>query len=59
MGIHRLATQYYISPNCNKGILIAEDVREALHSDTQGIIVSNHGGNGARQLDGVPATVSV
>ena len=54
-----MATQYYISPNCNKGILIAEDAREALHHDIQGIIVSNHGGDGARQLDRVPATVSV
>ena len=39
-----------------KGILRAEDAREALRHDVQGIIVSNHG---ARQLDGVPATVSV
>ena len=38
-----------------KGILRAEDAREALRHDVQGIIVSNHG---ARQLDGVPATVS-
>ena len=38
-----------------KGILRAEDAREALCHDVQGIIVSNHG---ARQLDGVPATVS-
>ena len=38
-----------------KGILTAEDAREALKHDIQGIIVSNHGG---RQLDGVPATVS-
>ena len=39
-----------------KGILRAEDAREALKHDIQGIIVSNHG---ARQLDGVPATVSL
>ena len=39
-----------------KGILTAEDALEALKHDIQGIIVSNHGG---RQLDGVPATVSV
>ena len=38
-----------------KGILTAEDAEEALKHDVQGIIVSNHG---ARQLDGVPATVS-
>ena len=37
-----------------KGILTAEDVREALKHNIQGIVVSNHGG---RQLDGVPATV--
>ena len=37
-----------------KGILTAEDAREALKHNIQGIIVSNHGG---RQLDGVPATV--
>ena len=39
-----------------KGILTAEDALEALKHDIQGISVSNHGG---RQLDGVPATVSV
>lgn len=37
-----------------KGILTAEDAREALKHRVKGIIVSNHG---ARQLDGVPATV--
>ena len=37
-----------------KGIMTAEDAREALKHNIQGIIVSNHGG---RQLDGVPATV--
>ena len=37
-----------------KGILTAEDTREALKHDIQAILVSNHG---ARQLDGVPATV--
>ncbi len=39
-----------------KGILTAEDAREAVRHNIQGIIVSNHGG---RQLDGVPATVSL
>ena len=38
-----------------KGILTAEDAREAVRHGVQGIIVSNHGG---RQLDGVLATVS-
>ena len=37
-----------------KGILTAEDAREALRHGVKGIIVSNHGG---RQLDGTPATV--
>ena len=39
-----------------KGILTREDAEECLKHDVQGIIVSNHG---ARQLDGVPATVSI
>ncbi|NWR30938.1 HAOX1 oxidase, partial [Tachuris rubrigastra] len=38
-----------------KGILRADDAREALKIGVNGILVSNHG---ARQLDGVPATVS-
>lgn len=37
-----------------KGILTAEGAREALRHGVKGIVVSNHG---ARQLDGVPATV--
>lgn len=37
-----------------KGILTGADTREALRHGVRGIIVSNHG---ARQLDGVPATV--
>ena len=36
-----------------KGILDAEDARQAAHLGVDGIIVSNHGG---RQLDGVPST---
>ena len=39
-----------------KGILTAEDTEEAIKHNIQGILVSNHG---ARQLDGVPATVSL
>ena len=39
-----------------KGILTAEDARLAVQHGAQGIMVSNHG---ARQLDGVPATVCV
>ncbi len=38
-----------------KGILDAEDAREAAAVGADGIIVSNHGG---RQLDGVPSTAS-
>ena len=38
-----------------KGILRAEDAKIALTHNVQGIVVSNHG---ARQLDGLPATVS-
>ena len=38
-----------------KGVLTAEDALEAVKHGVQGIVVSNHG---ARQLDGVPATVS-
>ncbi|XP_038051630.1 hydroxyacid oxidase 1-like isoform X2 [Patiria miniata] len=39
-----------------KGILTAEDAREAVRHGAAGILVSNHGG---RQLDGVPATIDV
>ncbi|XP_028417849.1 hydroxyacid oxidase 1-like [Dendronephthya gigantea] len=37
-----------------KGILTAEDARLAVQHGVDGILVSNHG---ARQLDGVPATI--
>ena len=37
-----------------KGVLTAEDALEAVEHGVKGIVVSNHG---ARQLDGVPATV--
>lgn len=39
-----------------KGILTAEDAHLAVESEVAGIIVSNHG---ARQIDGVPATVGL
>ncbi|XP_069464382.1 2-Hydroxyacid oxidase 1 isoform X2 [Ambystoma mexicanum] len=39
-----------------KGILRADDAREAVKRGVNGILVSNHG---ARQLDGVPATIDV
>lgn len=39
-----------------KGVLRADDAREALKRGVAGIVVSNHGG---RQLDTVPATIDV
>ncbi|XP_035659275.1 hydroxyacid oxidase 1-like [Branchiostoma floridae] len=39
-----------------KGILTAEDAKEAVRHGADAILVSNHGG---RQLDGVPATIDV
>nr|XP_020841305.1 hydroxyacid oxidase 1 isoform X4 [Phascolarctos cinereus] len=43
-------------PIVAKGILRADDAREAVEYGVNGILVSNHG---ARQLDGVPATIDV
>ncbi|XP_042304285.1 hydroxyacid oxidase 1 isoform X2 [Sceloporus undulatus] len=43
-------------PIVAKGILRADDAREAMKHGVNGILVSNHG---ARQLDGVPATIEV
>ncbi|XP_073409969.1 2-Hydroxyacid oxidase 1 isoform X2 [Dendrobates tinctorius] len=43
-------------PIVAKGILTAEDAIEAVKCGVRGILVSNHG---ARQLDGVPATLDV
>ena len=43
----------WTGPLIVKGILDAEDAREAANHGADGIVVSNHGG---RQLDGVPAT---
>ena len=40
-------------PMIIKGILDAEDARDAVRFGADGIVVSNHGG---RQLDGVPST---
>lgn len=37
------------------GFFLADDAKEAVKIGVNGILVSNHG---ARQLDGVPATVS-
>ncbi|XP_003411592.2 2-Hydroxyacid oxidase 1 [Loxodonta africana] len=41
-------------PIVAKGILRGDDAREAVKQGVDGILVSNHG---ARQLDGVPATI--
>ncbi|KAM9315652.1 2-Hydroxyacid oxidase 1 [Gastrophryne carolinensis] len=43
-------------PIVAKGILRADDAKEAVKCGISGILVSNHG---ARQLDGVPATIDV
>ncbi|KAL5288797.1 HAO1.2 family protein [Megaselia abdita] len=43
-------------PVIAKGILTKEDALLALHNGCKGVIVSNHG---ARQVDGVPATIEV
>ncbi|XP_009586068.1 PREDICTED: hydroxyacid oxidase 1 [Fulmarus glacialis] len=43
-------------PIVAKGILRADDAKEAVKIGLNGILVSNHG---ARQLDGVPATIDV
>jgi L-lactate dehydrogenase (cytochrome) len=39
-----------------KGVLTADDCRQALELGCDGVVVSNHGG---RQLDGAPATMTV
>ena len=44
----------WTGPLIVKGILDADDAREAVANGADGIVVSNHGG---RQLDGVPSTV--
>ncbi|XP_003215389.1 2-Hydroxyacid oxidase 1 isoform X1 [Anolis carolinensis] len=43
-------------PIVAKGIIRADDAREAVKHGVNGILVSNHG---ARQLDGVPATIEI
>ena len=45
--------QHWKGPILLKGILDAEDAREAAARGVEGVIVSNHGG---RQLDGVPSS---
>jgi L-lactate dehydrogenase (cytochrome) len=48
--------QHWDGPIVIKGILDADDAREAVRAGVDGIVVSNHGG---RQLDGAPSTISV
>jgi L-lactate dehydrogenase (cytochrome) len=48
--------QHWTGPIVIKGILDADDAREAVKVGVDGIVVSNHGG---RQLDGAPSTISV
>ena len=47
--------QHWKGPMVLKGVLDADDAREARRVGMDGIIVSNHGG---RQLDGAPSTIS-
>ncbi|MBI2867048.1 MAG: alpha-hydroxy-acid oxidizing protein [Chloroflexi bacterium] len=46
----------WTGPLLIKGVMTAEDARQALNHGVDGIVVSNHGG---RQLDGLPATIEV
>jgi L-lactate dehydrogenase (cytochrome) len=48
--------QHWAGPIVIKGILDADDAREAVKVGVDGIVVSNHGG---RQLDSAPSTISV
>jgi L-lactate dehydrogenase (cytochrome) len=48
--------RHWHGPIILKGIMTVADARAAADHGLQGIVVSNHGG---RQLDGVPATISV
>ncbi|XP_013414099.1 hydroxyacid oxidase 1 [Lingula anatina] len=52
----RWLKQFTKLPIIVKGILTGEDAVEAVRTGVDGIVVSNHG---ARQLDGVPATIDV
>jgi len=47
--------QQWGGPILIKGVLEADDARQALAAGADGIVVSNHGG---RQLDGAPSTIS-
>ncbi len=47
--------QHWSGPIVLKGVLDAEDAREAVQCGADGLVVSNHGG---RQLDGVPSAIA-
>jgi L-lactate dehydrogenase (cytochrome) len=47
--------QHWAGPLVIKGVLDADDAREAVRAGADGIVVSNHGG---RQLDGAPSSIS-
>jgi L-lactate dehydrogenase (cytochrome) len=47
--------EHWSGPLILKGILDADDARQAVNVGANGIVVSNHGG---RQLDGVPSTAA-
>ena len=47
--------QHWSGPIVLKGVLDAEDAREAVRCGVDGLVVSNHGG---RQLDGVPSAIA-
>ncbi|MDF2984355.1 MAG: lldD [Devosia sp.] len=47
---------FWDGPMVIKGILDADDARDAVRFGADGIVVSNHGG---RQLDGAPSTIRV
>lgn len=51
-----MGAQRVEGPLILKGILDAEDAREAVANGTDGIVVSNHGG---RQLDSAPASLAM
>ncbi|HZZ36433.1 MAG TPA: L-lactate dehydrogenase [Caulobacteraceae bacterium] len=46
---------HWKGPIVLKGVLDAEDAREAVRCGVEGVVVSNHGG---RQLDGAPSSIS-
>lgn len=47
--------EHWKGPIVLKGVLDAEDAREAVRCGVEGVVVSNHGG---RQLDGAPSSIA-